>query len=59
MCWPQLFRYEVPYSEHCNFEELRTFVDFVDPSIIIPSVHNDSEADAERLVTMLSSNNNL
>ncbi|KAK1288978.1 DNA cross-link repair protein SNM1 [Acorus calamus] len=41
--WQQgtVIRYEVPYSEHCSFTELKEFVRLVSPENIIPSVNND------------------
>ncbi|KAI8822905.1 beta-lactamase-like protein [Fimicolochytrium jonesii] len=30
--------YEVPYSEHSNFEELREFVEFLKPARVVPTV---------------------
>ncbi|MCO5596559.1 hypothetical protein L7F22_050624 [Adiantum nelumboides] len=53
--WRQgtVVRYEVPYSEHCSFKELKDFVKFTNPAQIIPSVHNDSANAADALIALL------
>eukprot|EP01018_Ginkgo_biloba_P027587 Gb_40486 [translate_table: standard] len=53
--WQQgtIIRYEVPYSEHCSFVELKEFVKFVAPENIIPSVNNDSPQAADNMVALL------
>ncbi|GLJ10351.1 hypothetical protein SUGI_0126660 [Cryptomeria japonica] len=53
--WQQgtIIRYEVPYSEHCSFTELREFVKFVAPDNIIPSVNNNSPQAADKMVATL------
>lgn len=51
-----LIRYEVPYSEHSSFTELKDFVEFMDPEIIVPSVNNKDEVSAQNLVSLLSEN---
>ncbi|KAJ3034009.1 hypothetical protein HDV00_005586 [Rhizophlyctis rosea] len=35
---PEFRIYEVPYSEHSNFEELRSFIDFLKPARVTPTV---------------------
>ena len=37
----KLVQYGLPYSEHSSLNELRAFVDFVQPRIIFPHVGND------------------
>ncbi|XP_021774860.1 DNA cross-link repair protein SNM1-like [Chenopodium quinoa] len=55
--WQQgtIIRYEVPYSEHCSFEELREFVKLTSPVKIIPSVNNESEASSNAMIELLLS----
>ncbi|KAL5061796.1 hypothetical protein RYX36_023533 [Vicia faba] len=54
--WQQgtVIRYEVPYSEHSSFTELKEFVNFLSPNNIIPSVNNDGPESAEAMVSLLS-----
>ncbi|CAN0918343.1 DNA cross-link repair 1A protein [Linum grandiflorum] len=55
--WQQgtIIRYEVPYSEHSSYSELREFVKVVSPERIIPSVNNDGPEAAESMVSLLCS----
>ncbi|XP_050220543.1 DNA cross-link repair protein pso2/snm1 [Mercurialis annua] len=55
--WQQgtIIRYEVPYSEHCSFTELREFVKLASPEKIIPSVNNDGPESADTMVSLLLS----
>ncbi|KAJ3705836.1 hypothetical protein LUZ61_009541 [Rhynchospora tenuis] len=55
--WKQgtIIRYEVPYSEHCSFSELREFVQFISPAHIIPSVNNDGPQNADAMRALLLS----
>ncbi|XP_065042284.1 uncharacterized protein LOC135675746 [Musa acuminata AAA Group] len=55
--WQQgtMIRYEVPYSEHCSFTELKEFVRLVTPEHIIPSVNNDGPESANAMIALLMS----
>ncbi|KAJ3249333.1 hypothetical protein HK104_007672, partial [Borealophlyctis nickersoniae] len=35
---PHLRIYQIPYSEHSNFDELRAFVEFLKPARVVPTV---------------------
>ncbi|KAK2078104.1 hypothetical protein QBZ16_003972 [Prototheca wickerhamii] len=49
--------YQVPYSEHSSFSELREFVRWFQPLRIVPSVNSDSHGPKERsLVDLLTKN---
>ncbi|KAI3875308.1 hypothetical protein MKX03_000735 [Papaver bracteatum] len=48
-------RYEVPYSEHSSFTELREFVKFISPHHIIPSVNNDGPESTDSMNALLIS----
>jgi len=49
-----LVRYDVPYSEHSSFAELRAAVDYLRPAAICPSVGNDMGQGAARQVRLLT-----
>lgn len=48
-----LVLYQLPYSEHSSFNELRDFVAWLRPRDVIPSVNNDSGAGARRMLALL------
>ncbi|KAK1414124.1 hypothetical protein QVD17_29865 [Tagetes erecta] len=50
-----IIRYEVPYSEHSSYTELKEFVKFISPENIIPSVNNYGSESVSKMVSLLSS----
>jgi DNA repair metallo-beta-lactamase len=49
----QAISYDVAYSEHSNYEELRAFVKWAKPSRLIPTVNVKTTIDAENLRSLL------
>jgi len=49
-----LVKYDVPYSEHSSFAELRDAVAWLKPEAICPSVSNDMGAKCQRMVQLLT-----
>ena len=49
----KLVQYGLPYSEHSSLNELRAFVDFVQPRIIFPHVGNDGGEKTQHMLRLL------
>ena len=49
-----LVRYDVPYSEHSSFQELRDCVAFLRPAAVCPSVNNDMGERCAHMVDLLT-----
>lgn len=50
-----LIVYQVPYSEHSSFSELQQFVQFMQPSRLIPSVGSDGGQKTSQMTAALQS----
>lgn len=48
-------RYEVSYSEHSSFPELKEFVKHISPINIIPGVNNNGPEPSAQMISLLSS----
>lgn len=44
---------QVPYSEHSSFTEMESFVKWLAPRRVIPSVNNDSGQKCRRMLSLL------
>ena len=49
----KLVQYGLPYSEYSSLNELRAFVDFVQPQIIFPHVGNDGGEKTQHMLRLL------
>jgi len=49
----KLVQYGLPYSEHSSLNELRAFVDFIQPRIIFPHVGNDCGEKTQHMLRLL------
>lgn len=45
--------YELPYSEHSSYPELKEFVQWLEPTSIIPHVHNDGGPKTQEMISLL------
>lgn len=50
-----LVKYEVPYSEHSSFAELKQFVQWLNPVEILPHVNAGTQQKRTRMIQLLQS----